>query len=862
MVNTKGVDTSILFGFTKMLLDLIKRENPTHLAVAFDPPAKTFRHEAFDDYKANRSETPQLIKEALEPLQEILKALNIPVIMKPGFEADDVIGSMAKQWSDENTQVYMVTPDKDYGQLLTTNIFQYKPAKGGNEIEIIDGEKICEQYNIKSPEQVIDILTIWGDASDNVPGIRGIGEVGAKKLISKYGSIEEVYNHIEELPAKQQESVKAAQDHITLSKFLITIKTDIQIDIDEKTLAIEEPNLKEAIEVFNKYEFSSLLKLLETDMNIIHSEKNVLTKKKELPDINEKDEQEIISLAKESGKITICLDDDKNVILAINNNYTFIKDISSELKLLLESHSVSKIGYGLKEVIKYLADKDISLKGELFDTEIMHYIINPERSHKKDILFKTYLELEMADFKDDKEEDVTLNNSFDLFSTVVEDNITPNRYIYGVEVALIGMLKDELEKQLKELNQYDLYTGIEAPLIPVLAEMEFAGVKIDIEHLKQYSVLLTAELNAIEDKGREIAEDASLNMSSPKQVGALIYDKLQLNPKVKKSAKGSYPTDEETLNELASLHPIIDLILEYRGLKKLLSTYIDNFPLLIDKKTHKIHTTFNQALTATGRLSSTAPNLQNIPIRTERGREIRKAFISSFEDGAIVSADYSQIELRLMAHFSSDPDLIDAFNNNRDIHTETAAKIFKRTRGDVTKEERYKAKTANFGIIYGISSFGLSQRLNIPRGESKKIIEDYFESYPAVKLYMDSVIQGAKERGYVETIYGRKRYLADINSGNATVRNFNERNAINAPLQGSAADIIKVSMINVYNRLIKEGLKAKMVLQVHDELVFDVPSDEIQKVERIVIEEMESVIKLQVPLLAECGSGKNWLEAH
>ena len=413
-----------------------------------------------------------------------------------------------------------------------------------------------------------------------------------------------------------------------------------------------------------------------------------------------------------------------------------------------------------------------------------------------------------------------------------------------------------------ELNQFDLYKNIEAPLIPVLAQMEITGVKIDIEHLRNYSTILTAELKSIEDKGRELAGDDLLNMSSPKQVGLLIYEKLGLNSKVKKSAKGSYPTDEETLNELQGDHPIIGLILEYRGLKKLLSTYIDSFPLLIDKKTHKLHTTFNQALTATGRLSSTSPNLQNIPIRTERGREIRKAFISSFEDGYIVSADYSQIELRLMAHFSNDPDLISAFKENRDIHTETAAKVFKTTREQVTKEERSKAKTANFGIIYGISAFGLAQRLNIPRGESKKLIDDYFLSYPAVKQYMDDVILSARENGYVETIYGRKRYLADINSKNAAVRSFNERNAINAPLQGSAADIIKVSMINVFERLKKEGLKSKLILQVHDELVFDVLSNEVEVLERIVVEEMENVIKLSVPLIAECGSGKNWLEAH
>lgn len=860
MVNSKGVDTSILFGFTKMLLDLIKKESPTHLAVAFDPPAKTFRHQAFEQYKANRSATPELVKEALEPLQEILHALNIPVIMKPGFEADDVIGSMAKQWSSSTNQVYMVTPDKDYGQLLTNNIFQYKPAKGGSEIEIIDEKKICEQYNIIKPEQVIDILTIWGDASDNVPGIKGIGEVGAKKLISKYGSIEEVYNHIDELPTKQQEAVKAAEQHIGMSKFLITIKTDIEIDIDEQTLAISKPNLKETLEVFNKYEFSSLLKLLETDMEVSHNNANSV-EAKELPAVKEAPLSFILENSNKLKEICICLDESQNIFIASGDYYSLVKNQINNLKVILEDESISKVGYQLKDIIKLCRKNNIKVKGQLFDTEIMHYIISPERSHKKDILYKTYLQLEVADFTNKQEQEQIVEQSIDLFSTVIEDN-QADTTLYGIETALMWRLKNALIEELNDLGQFNLYLNIEAPLIQVLADMEYNGVKIDIEHLKHYSTILTAELKAIEDKGRELANDPFLNMSSPKQVGILLYEKLQLNSKVKKSAKGSYPTDEETLNELAGSHPIIGLILEYRGLKKLLSTYIDNFPTLIDPKTHKLHTTFNQALTATGRLSSTSPNLQNIPIRTERGREIRKAFISSFENGYIVSADYSQIELRLMAHLSGDKDLIEAFNCNRDIHTETAAKIFKTTRENVTKEERSKAKTANFGIIYGISAFGLSQRLNIPRGESKKLIDDYFENYPAVKNYMDTTINKAKEDGYVETIYGRKRYLLDINSKNAAVRSFNERNAINAPLQGSAADIIKVSMINIFNRIQQEKLISKMILQVHDELVFDVPTEEVNIIENLVVKEMENVIKLLVPLIAECGSGRNWLEAH
>ncbi|MEG0890547.1 MAG: DNA polymerase I [Bacteroidales bacterium] len=888
MVNSKGVDTSILFGFTKMIIDLINRELPTHLAVAFDPPAKTFRHSAFPQYKANRSATPQLVKEALEPLQEILAAFNIPVVMMPGYEADDVIGSMVKQWEGPNSQIYMVTPDKDYGQLISPHSFQYKPAKGGNEIEIIGEKQICEYYGIPTPEQVIDILTIWGDSSDNIPGIRGIGEVGAKKLIGKYGSLNAILANAAELPQKQQDTIKESLEQIEMSRFLVTIKTDLPLPLNIDDIKISQP-APSLGEVFNKYEFNSLKKLLPN--SITFSTPQERTNQPLLPTPKETSITEFEISANKTKEVVIKFDNKDVLILGTENEYTVLQRPNIQLaKNILENSSIKKTGYNFKQYIKYLKSINIELNGEIADIELMHYLINPERSHKEDILIKSYLGIDTLNNKfltfDAKEEqnlDI-FSQQPDLFSAqnkeentieINEETINENGFIrknefigedekknLGIMCALLFKVEKKVAVELDKANQRELYNNIEAPLITVLANMEYEGVKIDTSHLKAYSLDLTKELNSIEQEIRNMVEDQTLNLSSPKQIGVILYEKLKLNPKIKKNAKGSYPTDEETLNELLSSHPIVSKILEHRGLKKLLSTYIDNFPLLISTQTGKIHTTFNQALTATGRLSSTNPNLQNIPIRSERGKEIRKAFIPSNPAGYIVSADYSQIELRLMAHLSGDIGLIEAFNQNKDIHTATAAKVFKIEETEVSKEQRSRAKVANFGIIYGISAFGLSQRLGMTRTDSKELIEEYFKNYPGVKEYMNNMIEKAKKEGYVESIYGRKRFLPDINSKNANVRSFSERNAINAPLQGSAADIIKVAMINVYNRLKAENIKSKMVLQVHDELVFDVLPNELNAIKIIVKEEMEKVIKLHVPLIADCGSGNNWLEAH
>ncbi|MBQ1929049.1 MAG: DNA polymerase I, partial [Bacteroidales bacterium] len=831
---------------------------PTHLAVAFDPPAKTFRHTAYPLYKANRSAAPELVKAALEPLQEILKAFNIPVIMMPGFEADDVIGSMATQWKGNNTQIFMVTPDKDYGQLISENVFQYKPAKGGNEIEIIGREQVCQHYGICNPEQVIDILTIWGDSSDNVPGIKGIGEVGAKKLMAKYGSLDSIIEHRSELPQKQQENINASLDQIEMSRFLVTIKTDIELPLKVEDIIIKGASYQELDRVFNRYEFNSLRKMLPADF--VHStQESVLEVENTVSKSYNPKENTIAQIANDAAKSAQCsiIDVDSNhIAIGTTQGYHILewKNIA-DIADLLQNNSVSKIGYNIKALYKKLWENGINLTGEIFDIELMHYIINPERTHKEEYLYKSYLGLDMENVITSTAATEPAVEQLDLFSFVqqesdaTQDLSQEEKNLLGIRCNALIDLKDKLLEELKSSGQEKLYTEIEAPLVEVLANMEYTGVKIDTSNLNSYSKELGTVLDSIEKQAYELSGEA-INLSSPKQVGALLYEKLKLNPKVKKSAKGSYPTDEETLTGLLDAHPIVGKILEYRGIKKLISTYTDALPQLINNKTGKIHTTYNQSLTATGRLSSTNPNLQNIPIRTQKGREIRKSFIPSTANGYIVSADYSQIELRLMAHLSQDPHLVDAFNRNMDIHTATAAKVFKVDEMDVTKEQRSRAKVANFGIIYGISAFGLSQRLGMSRTDSKQLIDEYFNNYPKVKEYMNNMIQKAREEGYVETIYGRKRFLPDINSRNAAVRSYNERNAINAPLQGSAADIIKVAMINIYKRLNAEGLKSKMVLQVHDELIFDVTEQEVEQICNIVTQEMEKVAKLRIPLVA------------
>ena len=862
MINSKGADMSILFGFTKYILELIEKEKPTHLAVAFDPPGGTFRHEMYPDYKGTRQETPQLIIDSLEPLCELCRAMRFPVLMVKGFEADDVIGSMAKRSEKEGFTVYMVTPDKDYGQLISPAILQYKPGKSGNESEIIDSAKVCEKYGISKPEQVVEILTICGDSSDNVPGVKGVGEVGAGKLIAKYGTVENIYEHISELTPKQREAFENAKEHIALSHELVTIKTDIPLDVTATDMELDTEYNPEVADLFEKYEFGSLRKFIG---NIKPTETSETPKL----DFQEVGVKEICNAARKNGRCAVLVEGEGNDIFTDirkvtvsvcqgNENCLAAEGKAEEFADILADQTIEKFGYDLKYQRNLLVHNGFKLEGRLMDIELMHYLINPEKSHKIEILSRTYLGINLEELTEKpKEEEQTLS----LFDVVPEGEETSNRMAETVVTILLG---GKILDELTELDLTKLYDTMEEPLMKVLSDMELEGVKVDLVQLRRYASGLAAEMNSIQEKVREMADDPNLNILSPIQVGTLIFEKLRLDPKVKPKTgvRYSYPTDEDTLSALADKHPIINEILEYRGVRKLLSTYIDPLPNYVSSATGKIHTTFNQALTATGRLSSSKPNLQNIPIRTERGKEIRKAFVPSRPDGVILSADYSQIELRIMAHLSCDTHLIDAFRKGQDVHAITAAKIFGISPEEVTADQRRIAKTANFGIMYGISAFGLSQRLHIGRAEAKKIIDDYFANFPAISSYIEDTLASARETGYVETLFGRRRYLPDITSRNGTVRALAERNAINAPIQGTSADIIKLAMINVANRIEKEGLKSRMVLQIHDELVFDAVRDEIEVLTAIVKEEMENVTKLSVPLTVECNYGNNWLEAH
>ena len=862
MINSKGADMSILFGFTKYILELIEREKPTHIAVAFDPPGGTFRHEMYPEYKGTRSETPQLVIDALEPLTELCEALKIPVLMVRGYEADDVIGSMAKRAEKEGFTTYMVTPDKDYGQLISPSIIQYKPGKAGSEVELIDTQKICEKYGISKPEQVVEILTICGDSSDNVPGVKGVGEVGAGKLIGKYGTVANIYEHIGELTPKQREAFENARDHIGLSHELVTIKTDIALEVRTEDMAVACCYDAEIADLFEKYEFGSLRRFIgDVQPSEPKEEKSI--------DFHETETGHVIAKAYKTGRCALLTDSENESIFSPvcgmtvaaedeNGQIAAARGSLKDFADLLASEEVVKFGYDLKYQRDVIMNNGFKLEGKFMDIELMHYLINPEKSHKIDILAKTYLNINIDDLKQKQD---SRTEELSLFDEVPDDDKAEDRYPEAAVTLLLGI---KVEEELMSLELDGLYGKMEEPLLKVLSDMEKEGVKIDTAQLRRYASSLSVEMNSIQDKIREMAEEPDLNIMSPKQIGVVLYEKLALDSKVKPKSgvRYSYPTDEETLSSLAHKHPIINEILEYRGIRKLLSTYIEPLPAYISPVTGRIHTTFNQALTATGRLSSSKPNLQNIPIRTERGKEIRKAFVPSRPDGVIVSADYSQIELRIMAHLSCDSHLIAAFREGKDVHAITAAKIFGITPEEVTADQRRIAKTANFGIMYGISSFGLAQRLKLGRAEAKKIIDDYFMNFPAISTYINDTIAAARETGYVETIFGRRRYLPDINSRNATVRALAERNAINAPIQGTSADIIKLAMINVADRLKNEGLQSRMVLQIHDELVFDTVPSEVDLLKKIVTEEMENVISLSVPLTVECNHGNNWLEAH
>ena len=930
-INSKGFNTSAILGFVNTLEDVLKRENPTHIGIAFDPSGPTFRHEAYEQYKAQREETPEVIRLSVPIIKDIIRAYRIPILEVQGFEADDVIGTLATCAGKQGITTYMMTPDKDYGQLVGENVFMYRPKYGDKEFDILGVEEVKAKFNITSPLQVIDMLGLMGDSSDNIPGCPGVGEKTAQKLIAQYGSIENLLEHSHELKGALKTKVETNKEMILFSKFLATIKTDVPIELDLEGLKRETPDEDALRKIFEEMEFRSLIdRLFKRDKNAGVHEASASSKPNQPTDLfggqlSLFDEQvssqqplnaglqgnlfaeftdegtenpkystlaslksvahdyQLIDTEEKRKKLyqilitseILCLDTETTstdpitaelvgMSFSIRKNEAFYvpvptnKDeatqIVKEFKDILENEAILKVGQNIKYDMLVLSHYGVEVKGKMFDTMIAHYVLQPELRHNMDYLAEIYLNYQTIHIEE-------------LIGAKGKNqgnmrNLPPDAiYEYACEDADITLqLKEILEKELEEQGVSSLFYDIEMPLVPVLAYMEKNGVCVDTQALKETSLHFTARMKQLEEEVHQLA-GVEFNIASPKQVGEVLFDRLQIVSKAKKTKTGQYVTSEEVLESLRGKHKIVGKILEHRGLKKLLSTYIDALPLLIHPETGKIHTSFNQTVTATGRLSSSNPNLQNIPIRNEDGKEIRKAFIP--EEGCeFFSADYSQIELRIMAHLSGDKNMVEAFREGDDIHAATAAKIYKIDLKEVTREQRSKAKTANFGIIYGISVFGLAERMNVPRSEAKELIDGYFETYPQIKEYMDKSIAVARENGYIETIFGRKRYLPDIHSHNAVVRGYAERNAINAPIQGSAADIIKVAMVRIYERFKEENIRSKMILQVHDELNFSVYPEEREKVQQIVIEEMEKAYPMQVPLRADCDWGKNWLEAH
>ncbi len=907
-INSKGMNTSAIFGFINSLEDVLKRENPTHIAVAFDPKGPTFRHEAFEQYKAQREETPEVIRQSVPIIKDIIEAYHIPILEVPFYEADDVIGTIAKQAEQEGFEVFMMTPDKDYGQLVSEHIFMYRPKFGG-DYEIMGIPQVLNKYGLTSVHQVIDLLGLMGDSSDNIPGCPGVGEKTAQKLLTDFGSIDNLIEHTDELKGALQKKIRENAKQIRFSKFLATIKTDVPIQFDAKACVRESRDEQRLIELYTELEFRTFINKIENEptkntngtsvskkelksvpvqgslFDVFEAEDTETPKYSTLADLkttphtyhltdNEDDiaklgaflnDQDFFAFDTETDGVDPLTASLVGISFSVKENEAWYVPVPqnreealrrlSSLAPALENDQILKIGQNIKFDILAVRKYNIQVKGKLFDTMIAHYLLNPELRHGMDYLAETYLKYKPVPIEEligpKGKNQKTMR---DVPVSVVAE--------YAAEDADVTLkLKNYFEPELKTAGIEELFYNIEMPLIYVLADMEYTGVTLDTVALKQSSELLTEKLRLLEKEIHELA-GMSFNINSTRQVGEVLFDRLKVDDKVKKTKTGGYSTSEDVLEKIRTKHPIVDKLLEYRGLKKLLSTYIDALPVLINPQTGKIHTSYNQAVTATGRLSSTNPNLQNIPVRDELGREIRKAFTADNDDCLFFSADYSQIELRIMAHLSNDSHMIEAFNSGEDIHASTAAKIYNVPLAEVTSDMRRKAKTANFGIIYGISVFGLAERLNIPRAEAKALIEGYFKTYPDIRNYMDESISQAKEKGYVETIFNRKRFLPDINSNNAIVRGYAERNAINAPIQGSAADIIKLAMVRIHKRFEAEKLKSKMILQVHDELNFNVFKNEFLKVKEIVLHEMEQVVRLQVPLIADCGEGKNWLEAH
>ena len=907
-INSKGFNTSVILGFVNTLEEVLKKENPTHIGVAFDPSGPTFRHEAFEQYKAQREETPEAIRLSVPIIKDIIRAYRIPILEVSGYEADDVIGTLATEAGKQGITTYMMTPDKDYGQLVTDHVFMYRPKYGDKEFEVMGIEQVKAKFDIQSPAQVIDMLGLMGDSSDNIPGCPGVGEKTAQKLIAEFGSIENLLEHTDQLKGALKTKVETNREMIIFSKFLATIKIDVPIQLDMNSLVREQADEEALRKIFEELEFRTLMERIfkkesspsPSPAGPLFSQENspiqgnlfeeftpdtpTEEKKSNLESLNSLtyDYQLIDTESKRQEIIKKLLTSE---ILALDTETTGTDPMDAELvgmsfsiaenqafyipvpagreeatKIVREFESVFKndkslkVGQNIKYDMLVLQNYGIEIRGRLFDTMVAHYVLQPELRHNMDYLAEIYLHYQTIHIEE-------LIGPRGKGQKNMRDLSPKDVYLYACEDADVTLkLKNILEQELKKNDAEKLFYEIEMPLVPVLVNIESNGVRLDTEALKQSSEHFTTRLQSIEKEIYNLAGE-EFNIASPKQVGEILFDKLKIVEKAKKTKTGQYVTSEEVLESLRNRHDVIGKILEYRGLKKLLSTYIDALPQLINPRTGRIHTSFNQTVTATGRLSSSNPNLQNIPIRDEDGKEIRKAFIP--DDGcSFFSADYSQIELRIMAHLSKDKNMIDAFLSGYDIHAATAAKIYKIDIKEVTADMRRKAKTANFGIIYGISVFGLAERMNVDRKEAKELIDGYFETYPQVKAYMDKSIQVAREHGYVETIFHRKRFLPDINSRNAVVRGYAERNAINAPIQGSAADIIKVAMARIYERFKAEGLKAKMILQVHDELNFSVPVKEKEIVEQVVIEEMEKAYRMHVPLKADCGWGTNWLQAH
>lgn len=895
-INSKGFNTSAIMGFVNTLNEIMTKEQPTHIAVAFDH-GKTFRDEAFPQYKAQREETPEDIRRSVPVIKDIIAAMNIPALQADGFEADDIIGTLAVKAGGQGVETYMLTPDKDYGQLVRDNVFIYRPRHGGG-YEKMGPKEVCAKYAIDSPQQVIDLLALMGDSADNFPGCPGVGEKTAAKLIAQFGDVDNMLENTADIKGKLREKVESAVDDIRMSKFLATIRTDVPIDLDLDSMRLGEPDEQKLREIFNELEFKTLAdKILNKPKNNKKSVKQQLDLFAENPTDepessenasfetlqttpheyylieNETDARkildffltkEILSLDTETTStnpidaelvgLSFSVEEKKAFYVAVPDNREEAQKIVNIFKPLYENPEILKIGQNLKYDLEVLHNYGVSLAGPMFDTMIAHYLIQPELRHNMDYMAETLLHYRTIHIEElIGERGRNQRNMRDLKPAEV--------YEYAAEDADITLrLYNVLLPKLKECGAEQLFYEIEMPLMPVLAEMELNGIRIDTDSLAETSSILTSRMRQLETQIYEAAGE-EFNIASPKQVGEILFGKMKIVDKPKKTKTGQYVTSEEVLQQLRHKNPIVDDILAHRGLKKLLGTYVDALPKLINRRTGHIHTSFNQAVTSTGRLSSSDPNLQNIPVRGEDGKEIRRCFIP--EEGCLFfSADYSQIELRVMAHLSGDENMAEAFRLGHDIHAATAAKIYKEDIADVTRDQRTKAKRANFGIIYGITVFGLAERLDISRAEAAQLIDGYFASFPKVAQYMEQSKETARAKGYAETFFHRRRYLPDINSHNATVRNFAERNAINAPIQGSAADIIKIAMVRISRRFKAEGIKSKMILQVHDELNFSVIPEEKEKVQRIVLEEMQNAYPLNVPLVADCGWGANWLEAH